>query len=210
MNSFYKKGPDYYGLFINGISIACRAAKCVQKSLADGAIDKKEIEVLKEIEHEGDRQVHESMSLISEAFITPINNTDMMDLVNAIENITDSINEIGNQIYMMHITQSNAVIDNMVSLIVQGCEKLMELLSLFKHYQKNIGRIKELIVDVNQLEEQSDHAYNEGMRCLFDPAENNPPIDVIRLQNLYKTLENSLDACEDVADIVDRVIIVNS
>ncbi len=210
MSDFYKKGPDYYGLFEKGIAIACRAAKSVQKSFRDGTIDKAEIELLKEIEHEGDKQVHESFRLISDAFITPINNSDMMNLVNAIETITDSINEIGNQIYMMHITECSETVNRLVDLIVESCEKLVILLGDFRHYQKNLKKIKELSVEINRLEEQGDQIYNNGMRKLFDPAENNSPIDVIRLQNLYQTLEKSLDACEDVADIVEQIIIVNT
>ncbi len=210
MSNFFSRGPDYYALFEKGISITCKAAKVLKKSFGDGKIDKIEIVQLKEVEHEGDKHVHECFNLIADAFITPISSTDMMNLVNAIESITDSINDIGNQIYMMHISESNEIVDQFVDLIDQSCDGLLVLLTDFKHFQKNMKKIKEMTVHINHLEERGDGIYNEGMRSLFQPANDISPLDIIRLQNLYDTLEKALDRCEDVADIVEQIIITNT
>jgi uncharacterized protein Yka (UPF0111/DUF47 family) len=210
MSNFFSKGPDYFGLFEKGISISNKAAKALQSSFTDGVIDKNEIMRLKEIEHEGDRHVHECSSLIADAFITPLDRSDMMAMVAAIESITDSIDDIANQIYMMHITKTNEVTVKLVNLIVECCEELCDLMAEFKQYKKNFKRIKEITVNVNNLEEKGDAVFNEAMRDLFDPENKMEMIDVIRLQNLYNTLENSLDYCEDVADIVEQIIISNT
>lgn len=210
MSNFFAKGPDYFGLFEKGISISNKAAKALQTSFIDGAIDKEEIKQLKEIEHEGDKHVHECASLIADAFITPIDRSDMMDMVRAIESITDSIDDIANQIYMMHITKANEVTVKLVNLIVKSCEGLTTLMSDFKQFKKNQKVIKEMTVYVNNIEEEGDAIFSEAMRALFDPENKMEMIDVIRLQNLYNTMENSLDYCEDVADIVEQIIISNT
>lgn len=210
MSNFFSKGPDYFGLFEKGIGISNKAAKALQTSFADGTIDKNEIKRLKEIEHEGDKHVHECSNLIADAFITPLDRSDMMAMVAAIEAITDSIDDIANQIYMMHITKANEVTVKMVNLIVESCEELEKLMAEFKQYKKNFKRIKELTVIVNNFEEEGDAVFGEAMRELFDPNNQMEMIDVIRLQNLYNTMENSLDYCEDVADIVEQIIISNT
>lgn len=210
MINFFSKGPDYFELFEKGIEISEKAAKVLKISFTDGVIDKEEIAQLKAIEHEGDRHVHACTNLIADAFITPIDRSDMMEMVRAIEAITDSIDDIGNQVYMMHITRANTVTVKMVDLIVQSCEGLRKLMSSFKQFKKNVKSIKELTVFVNHLEEEGDAIYNEGMRTLFDPESKMEMIDIIRLQNLYNTMENSLDYCEDVADIVEKIIISNT
>jgi uncharacterized protein Yka (UPF0111/DUF47 family) len=210
MSNFFSKGPDYFGLFEKGIGISNKAAKALQTSFADGAVDKIEIKRLKEIEHEGDKHVHECSNLIADAFITPLDRSDMMAMVAAIEAITDSIDDIANQIYMMHITKANEVTVKLVDLIVKSCEELVTLMAEFKQYKKNFKRIKELTVNVNNFEEEGDAVFGEAMRELFDPNNQMEMIDVIRLQNLYNTMENSLDYCEDVADIVEQIIISNT
>ena len=210
MSNFFSKGPDYFSLFVKGIDISNKAAKALQTSFTDGTIDEIEIKQLKEIEHEGDRHVHECCSLIADAFITPIDRSDMMDMVQAIESITDSIDDIANQIYMMHITIANDVTVKLVDLICKSCDGLCNLMSEFKQYKKNFKKIKDITVYVNHLEEEGDVIFSEAMRDLFDPENKMEMIDVIRLQNLYNTMENSLDYCEDVADIVEQIIISNT
>ena len=210
MSNFFSKGPDYFELFKKGIGISCKAAKVLQTSFTGGPIDKKEIVQLKEIEHEGDRHVHFCSNLIADSFITPLDRSDMMAMIRAIEAITDSIDDIGNQIYMMHITKGNDVTVKMVDLIVKSCEGLQELMNEFEQYKKNYKTIKEKTVYVNHLEEEGDEIFREAMRDLFDPKNKMEMMDVIRLQNLYNTLESSLDYCEDVADIVEQIIISNT
>ena len=156
MSNFFAKGPDYFTLFEKGIGISFKAAKTLQTSFSDGMIDKNEIAQLKDIEHEGDRHVHECSSLIADAFITPIDRSDMMDMVRSIEAITDSIDDIGNQIYMMHITKANETTVKLVDLIVKSCEGLCKLMSGFKQFKKNLKDIKEMSVYVNNLEEEGD------------------------------------------------------
>ncbi len=210
MSNFFAKGPDYFSLFEKGIGISCQAAKVLQTSFTDGVIDKKEITQLKELEHEGDKHVHYCSNLIADAFITPIDRSDMMDMVRAIESITDSIDDIRNQIYMMHISKANETTVRLVDLIVKSCEGLCTLMADFKQFKKNLKSIKEMSVYVNHLEEEGDAIFSEAMRELFDPSNKMEMIDVIRLQNLYNTMENSLDYCEDVADIVEQIIISNT
>ncbi|HHV32925.1 DUF47 domain-containing protein [Caproiciproducens sp. LBM24188] len=210
MSNFFSKGPDYFGLFETGIGISFKAAKVLQSSFSDGVIDKEEIKKLKDIEHEGDKHVHECTSLISDAFMTPIDRSDMMSMVRSIEAITDSIDDIANQIYMMHITKANETTVKMVDLVVKSCEGLCKLMSDFKQFKKNGKSIKEMTVMVNHLEEEGDAVFSEAMRTLFDPENKMEMIDVIRLQNLYNTLENALDYCEDVADIAEQIIISNT
>lgn len=210
MSNFFTKGPDYFALFETGIGISYKAAKVLKASFADGKIDQEEIRQLKEIEHEGDRHVHDCASLISDAFLTPIDRSDMMQMVHAIEAVTDSIDDIGNQVYMMHIIKINEPTEKLVGLIVQSCESLCSLMTEFKQYKKNYKKIKELSVFVNHLEEEGDAIYSEAMRSLFNPENKMEMIDVIRLQNLYNTMEDALDYCEDVADIVEQIIISNT
>jgi uncharacterized protein len=210
MGNFFSKGTDYFALFEKGIEISNRAAQVLQTLFADGEVDGGKMELLREIEHEGDRHVHACASIIEEAFVTPIDRNDLMRIVAAIEAITDSLDEIGNQVYMMHITKKNEAIGQFVELIAQACAKLCELMTEFRQFKKTQEKIHVLSVSVNHIEEQGDDIFTKAVRTLFDPASQQDAVEVIRMQNLYNAFENSLDYCEDVADIVEQVIISNT
>ena len=210
MSNFFSKGPDYFSLFEKGIQISDKAAKLLKAAFADSLIDLDEITRLKEIEHEGDRHVHDCATLISDAFITPVDRSDMMNIVAAIESLTDGIDDIGNQIYMMHITEKNETIQKFIDLISDACAELCSMMSIFKQFKRNSKNIHKISIKVNHIEEEGDALFTEAMRSLFDPSKKRDTIDIIRMQNLYNTLENALDFCEDVADIVEQVIISNT
>lgn len=210
MSNFFTKRPNYFGLFEKGVKISNKAAKQLKAAFKGSTIDLEEIKALKETEHEGDRHVHECATLISDAFITPVDRSDMMNIVAAIESVTDSIDDIGNQIYMMHVTEKNETIDKFISLIFEACEELCAMMSVFKQFKRNSKKIHEISIKVNHIEEEGDALFTEAMRALFDPLNKQETIDIIRMQNLYNTLEEALDYCEDVADIVEQVIISNT
>lgn len=210
MSSFFSKGTDYFSLFEKGIGISNKAAEVLQKSFADSKINEKEIESLREIEHEGDRHLHKCAGLIAEAFITPIDRPDLMDILNKIESITDSIDDIGDQIYMMHITKKNDTIDEFIKLIAEACRELGLLMTAFKQFKKSQSKIHEIAIKVNHIEEEGDALFTKAMRKLFDPKSGKDPVDIIRMQNLYNSLEDALDYCEDLADVVEQVIISNT
>lgn len=210
MSSFFSKGPDYFSLFEKGIQISSKAAKALQKAFADSQINEEEIKQLKTIEHEGDKHVHECAKLISDAFITPVERPDMMNMIAAIEALTDSIDDIGNQVYMMHIVQKDETSEKFVNLIASACEELCSMMNVFKHFKKSPEKLHEISIHVNHIEEEGDVLFTNAMRTLFDPAQKLDTLDVIRRENLYNTLEDSLDCCEDVADIVEQIIISNT
>ena len=210
MANFFSNGPDYFGLFEKGIEISNKAAKTLQAALADSEINEDEIHKLKEIEHEGDRLVHVASKLISDAFITPIERPDMMNMVASIEALTDSIDDIANQIYMMHIEKKDDVTDKFVGLIIQACEELTKMMSLFKQFKKKQEPIHKSSILVNHIEEEGDTLFMNAVRNLFDPANPAETFDIIRKKNLYSSFEDALDCCEDVADIVESIIISNT
>jgi uncharacterized protein Yka (UPF0111/DUF47 family) len=205
-NMLTRKNVDYFEMFADGISISLKAAKLLKLGFADDVIDKEELAKIKEVEHEGDRYVHESQKIVDVAFITPIDRTDIIDLINGIENVTDSIDNISNHIYMMHITKSDTYMRDFIEIIVTSCERLNDLMIALKHFKKDPSNsINDLIIEVNRLEELGDRVFSEGMRNLF--GFESDCLTIIKHKELYKLMEAAIDACEDIADKVEQIMI---
>jgi predicted phosphate transport protein (TIGR00153 family) len=208
MGLFTNKETDYFGLFEQSIAYSCQAAHALRKAFVDGLIDTQEIKNLKDIEHEADNHVHRCLKLIEEAFITPIDRSDIMEIVKQIENITDNIDSIANHTYMMCVKEVNEPSRYMMDLVVQACTKLQEMMKLLKSFKKNLKAIDELIIEVNHIEEEGDKTYLNAMRALFEHETDAKKIIVFKL--LYEKLETALDTCEDVADMIQKIIIAST
>lgn len=208
MSNFTRKNIDYYQMFNSGMQIALRAAKMLQASFSDGNINEEELRRIKQAEHDGDLHVHQCIRAIDVAFITPIDRTDIVEIVKAIENLTDSIDHIANRIYMYQIKEANDYLIRFVNNLVLSCETLVEMMCELKQYKKKPQRLKECIIEVNRLEEDGDRTYMECMIKLF--SQETDAIALIKQRDLYELLEESLDCCEDVADIVEKIIVAKT
>ena len=205
MGIFSNKETDYFGLFEMSISFSSHAAQALKKAFEDGAIDAKEIQHLKDIEHDADKHVHTCLKLIENAFITPIDRSDIVEIVKEIENITDSIDSVANHTYMMCVKEVNEPALYQMELVVKACLKLEELMKQLKNYKKSFKEINELIIEINRIEEEGDKTYLNAMRNLFEFETDAKKIIIFKL--IYEKLENALDKCEDVADIIQKIII---
>lgn len=207
-NMLSRKETDYFEMFAKGITISLDAAKRLQSSFSDGTINETELKFIKDAEHEGDKHVHECLKIIDSAFITPIDRTDIIEILKAIENVTDSVDEVANHLYMMRITEADEYMSKFVDLSVTSCEILHDLMMVIKRFKKNPDKIHELIIEVNHLEEEGDATYTKSMRNLFEFQTD--PIIIIKSKEIYQLLEHTLDCCEDVADMVRKIMISNT
>jgi len=204
-----KSGINYFDLFVDGAAISLEAARNLKIALEKNEINKDEIKYIKEIEHKGDKHVHEAQRIIEAAFITPIDQSDIMEILKGIENVTDSIDDIANHIYMMRLTKGDEFMSRFVDIMVLSCERTYELMVALKDFQKRSDKeINKLIIEINALEEEGDKVYSESMRHIF--SSETDPVSIIKKKEIYQRLEHTLDCCEDVADMIEKLMIAKS
>jgi uncharacterized protein len=208
MGKISRKNVDYFEMFVKSAAIARDASLKLQAAFADGEVNISELKLIKDLEHDGDIHFHNCLKVIDVAFITPIDRSDLVDVLNGIENVTDSIESIANSFYMMCITSSSDYMRKFVDLLVLSCERQLELMIELKRLKKNIKNINNLIIEINRLEEEGDRTYSDSMRNMFEFEKD--PIAIIKNKELYQLFECAIDCCEDVADMVENIIVTKT
>ena len=205
-----KKGDRYYfDNFTACVECSCRAAKLLGDTLRN--YSKTELsekrKQIHEIEHEADMKKHDLMNMLNKAFITPIEREDIVSLAQNLDDITDTIEDVFLRLYICNI---DAIKDNaiaMINLVIAACEALKAATEEFPEFRKST-KLKEYLIRINDLEEEGDNLYIEGMRELHAGGEN--PLTVIAWRDIYSYLERCMDACEHAADVMETVIMKNS
>ncbi len=201
------KEVNYFDLFIKSASICDRAAAGLN-DLMDNLDDAKEKSIaIHQIEHEGDEQYHVLYHHLNRSFITPIEREDILEIARNIEDTIDMIDEVSNMMDMLSVREIREPAVDMVNLIARGCTTLVAATVEFKNFKKS-KELPKLLVEINHIEEEGDALYQSAMKTLFTTEKD--PIEVIKWQNIFQSLENALDACENVADIMEGVIVKNS
>lgn len=204
-----KKKNDYFEL------IKKQAACCVDASnLLEEILCKFNAESINayrtqmhEIEHKGDDLHHDILNKLSTEFITPIDQEDILRLVQIIDDITDALDEVILDVYMYHIDvipESTAELSKIVNRCVKALYDAASELKTFKKPEK----LRQLLVKVNDIEIEADTVYTEAVYRLFGKETNEKSL--LGAKAVYEGLEECCDLCEHASDVIEQVIIKNT
>lgn len=201
------KDVNYFDLFIDAAKVCCKAAEQLENLVKDQCNTENEIAAIHEIEREGDTLHHIIFDHLNRSFITPIEREDILEIAKYIEVTIDTIDEVAIMFNMLSIHEARPDAKDMVKLINKSCKALLDATIEFKNFKKS-KELTPLLVEINHLEEEGDKLYQNAVKTLFNKETN--ILEVIKWKNIYDTMENVLDACENAADIMEGVIVKNS
>ena len=204
-----KQDSFYFDNFVACAEDSCRAAQMLKKALENFRPEtlKDQLDSIHEVEHSADAKKHEMLDHLAKEFLPPIEREDIVSLSQNIDNMTDKIEDVMLRVYMNNVQdiESNAL--KMTDVVIECCDAVRDLLVEFKNFKRS-KTLKQLIIRINDLEEESDKLFMESIRGLYTESEN--PIRIIAWRDIYIYLERCADACEHVADVVESVIMKNS
>lgn len=196
-------GREYFQLFEEAGANVLRAAELLDQMLSSYP-DKKEL--AKEIlicEQDGDRITHDLIHHLNHTFVTPIDREDIYRLAGALDNIVDYTEEVADYLGLYRVEAPMEQAQEMAKILLASCREIAASLPLLKGFQD----ISQHTIEINRLENDGDRLTREAMAALFDNGID--PMVVIRWKDLYERLEDAIDATEDVANIMEGIVIKN-
>lgn len=204
-----KKDSYYFDTFVELVDYSCQAANLLNQIMNNFKAEELpgKMKEMHAIEHSGDEARHVMTKKLVKEFITPIEREDIMALTDAIDNVTDAIEDVVMRMYMYNITSIREQALKMTEIVVKCCDSLKIALGEFINFRKS-QTLHQLIIDVNHLEEEGDRLFTEATRDLYCNC--NDLKEVAAWDTTFHYLEKCCDACEDVADAIENVIMKNS
>lgn len=201
-----KEKYDYFDEFIKMTECIVDSAKILKDVMIDFDIEKldeKSNEVHR-LENDADQIIHKMRNQLIKDFLPPIDREDIALIGHKLDNIEDCIDEIMINIKIFNINQIKEEINEILEILVQSTNAVKEMILNFKNFRK-IDIIKNKIIEVNDLEEKGDRAYEKIISILYKNEKN--PIELIKWTNIYNCIENAIDYCEQVSDCIEDVIL---
>ena len=204
-----KKNNDYFELIKKQTSCCVEASNLLEKILCK--FDKDNINdyrnKMHEIEHKADEVHHDILAKLSTEFITPIDQEDILHLVQIIDDITDALDEVILDIYMYHINDISKQTVELSKTVNKCVEALDEAATELKNFKKRES-LHKLLIKVNDIEIEADRIYTEAIYELFGSDVNEKTL--LGTKAVYEGLESCCDLCEHAADVIEQVIIKNT
>jgi len=197
-----KKELAFYSDFLAIVSCAHEASQKLITLLTDYRDIDAKINEMTEYERKCDILVHDTFKRINDSFITPIDREDIVILARYMDEIMDQIDEAAHLFYIYNVKTIKQEAVNIAKLIENAAGQLVEVVKLMPD-KRSADVMRDRIIEVNRIENQGDVIYRQEIRKLF--TEGADPIDVMRWHGIYASLEDALDACESVANLIEGV-----
>jgi predicted phosphate transport protein (TIGR00153 family) len=159
---------------------------------------------LKDLEHQGDEITHRIGQRLNSTFITPIDREDIALLGHTLDNVVDYIEAAGKTAFLYHVAQPTEGARQLAAVIAKMAHVLNDVLPRLRH-RNQFSRILEQCVEINSLENEADDIHHAAMAELFDNCQD--AREIIKWREIYHHMENATDQGEDVADILEGIVL---
>ena len=200
--NFLPREEQYFALFTQMTSYISDAANVLVKMFAhpDGNYEEY-VQRIKNIEHQCDDLTHNVSTKLNKSFITPFDREDIYMMSSALDDIVDLIDDVARAMMMYNIHESTPHARKFAEVIQSMAIELHEIVSMLEQPKGLTPRL----VELHRLENEGDDTYHAAIAELFRNATD--PLIVIKWKDIYEKLEAAVDRCENVANIIESVII---
>ncbi len=175
--------------------------------LEDYENSRNKIAKMKVIEHEADHITHKTYEKMHKTFLTPIDREDIYALVNKMDSILDMTESAAARMHLYKVKHPCVEILDQIRVLNQAVAKIKKIVHAMRN-MKNAEMILKACVEINTLENEGDAVLRTAVANLFERESD--ALEVIKKKEILERLEEAIDACEDVSNIVEGIVLKNA
>lgn len=176
-------------------------ARLLEEMLSIDPIDADKSHEIKEVEHKCDFLTHEVIQRLNKTFVTPIDREDIHALARALDDVMDAIDDAAALIPLYRIERVRFGARELSRIITESVVQVRLAMEALEHRKGVIGPT----VEINRLENEADRYHQKAMGQLFD--EERDPIQIMKWKEILDLLEDATDRCEDVANLLENIVV---
>jgi uncharacterized protein len=191
----------FFDMFVEDASNVLTAARTLESFFANYEDRERIAAQLRELEHRGDQISHDIGHKLESTFITPFDREDIHALISRLDDIVDLIEEVADTCLLYRIEAPTEVAQQQAQIISKQCVQLADALSHLRQFKG----LEPYWIEIHRLENEGDQLARQAIAALFRNGKD--PIELIKWKDVYELLENAIDACEDAANIIERIVV---
>ncbi len=195
---------EFFDLFEEAGGNILRAARLLEELLNEYP---ERNELAREIlicEQAGDRITHDIIQRLNQTFVTPIDREDIYELASALDDVVDFTEEVADYLGLYKIEAPMEQAQRLAHILMECCRRIAEAVPRMRGFKD----VSHYTGEIHRLETDGDRVTREAVASLFDTGID--PMVVIRWKDIFERLEEAIDACERVANIVEGIVIKNT
>lgn len=197
-NLFFTLLNEHCALIVQGLEIF--------EALQEKQANKPELNrQLKDVEHQADNIAHQIIELLNTVFVTPFDREDIRSLIHHMDDIIDMIEKAGIRLQIYHIDLPSQTVKDLFLILKKAFLELQEAISLLSSL-KHKESIMNKCIQANSIENEGDQVLKQALAKLFETPGIDPLL-LIKKKEIYELLESAIDRCEDLANVIETILI---
>jgi len=195
---------DFFGLFERHAALTVEGSREMQRLVQGGQNVRVLAARIKEIEHETDVITHACVERLHKTFITPFDRDDIHRLITRMDDVMDYIESAAIAVMLYELVDMTDPARELADVLVRSTESVAVAVSGLRNVTQSQA-ILDACIEVNRLENEGDEILRGALADLFREAKD--PLLVLKWKEVYEALENATDRCEDVANVIEGVVL---
>jgi len=203
----FPKSEDFHQYFDASVQQILEAAELLHQMASQPDQSPALAKKIKDLEHKADGITHETMRKLDMTFITPFDREDIHLLISRLDDVIDNIDVAASHIVLYEIQTPLKDLEVLTALLRKAAKAVASAVITFRDPRHSKETMQE-VIEINRYEDEGDQAHRAALANLFRNVKD--PIQVIKLKDVFTDVENALDRCEDVANVLETVIVKNA
>ncbi len=207
MFSLIPKEMIFFDLFEEAAKNAHQGAVALVDLLEDFRNVPEKVKRIKDIEHAGDKITHTTIEKLNQTFITPLDREDIHELICRQDDIIDLIDSAVARMHLYKIDKPTEDAKALARVLVKATQIIIELLPKMRNLKLSSSLLQDCIA-IHTQENEGDRIQQHALASLFENGQD--PIYIIKWKDIYEELEAATDRCEDVANVIEGIVLKNA
>ena len=201
MISLFPKDENFFELYRRQAALVRQGCAQLDEMMREFDRLEERARALKDVEHQGDLVAHELFERLYGTFITPFDREDIHDLASNLDDVLDAVEAIASRIVLFRIPAVTPQAQQLARIVATCGEQIEEAVGRLEDFKG----LMTFTIEINRLENEADILSREAVADLFTGEHGF--LDVIRWKEIYGRLENAADQCEDVANMIEAIVL---
>ncbi len=201
---FLPREQIFFDLFEESAQNAVKVSGLLAELLNKWDNIEERVKQISALEHEGDNITHRIIAQLNRTFVTPIDREDIAALTNRMDDVVDFIEDAAVTMLIYEVQQPTERAKELAGILVSATAEVSKAIPCLRH-RNQLFRIPEHCIEINRLENEADVVLRSALGELFH--DHVDLVDVIKWRQIYQQMETATDRCEDIADVLEGVMI---
>ncbi|MDP9265863.1 MAG: DUF47 family protein [Chloroflexota bacterium] len=191
----------FFELFTQHAENALEAARALEALLGNFTDVERKVRDIHAIEHHGDKLTHEIIRNLNETFVTPLDREDIVGLASRLDDVTDLSYDVSETVLLYRVRAIRPAANRLAAVLSGAATELCQAIRLLE----KLEGLEPYWIKIHTFENEGDDIFREALGELFDDSLD--PVEIIKWKDIYEKLELAIDRCEDVANIIEMLVV---